>query len=93
MTNFEYMKSLTEEQRKEVEKTYTRHPLAKYIDWEAFFSSEDGNEMHFVKELRRRVYEGNECIVLEEIIEDGILYDKMFDGEEVVIVVAEEEEN
>lgn len=51
MTNYEGIKNISQQQRAECEKMYLAHPLSKYIDWKAFFASDDGNEMHFVKAL------------------------------------------
>lgn len=86
MTNVEYLKSLTEEQKKEVEKTYANHPLAKFIDWEAFLSSENGNEMDFVISIGTTMYENKEVTVLEETIENDISYARVWDGECVCLV-------
>lgn len=53
MTNKEHLDTLNAEDRKECESTYSRehHPLYDYIDWKAFWNSEDGNEMHFLNKL------------------------------------------
>lgn len=53
MTNREHLATLNAEDRKECEATYSRerHPLYDYIDWDAYWDNEDGNEMHFLRKL------------------------------------------
>ena len=48
MTNKERLDSLSPAERRECMTQYFDHPLFKYIDWKAFFESENGNEMDFV---------------------------------------------
>lgn len=91
MTNYEYIRTLPNEQRIEVQKTYARHPLAKYIDWRAFFQSENGNEIDFVRFIRKETDELDRVVyTLEESIIDGIMYAKIYNGDDVMLVPCEE---
>lgn len=85
MTNREYLNTLTAEERASVEETYRNHVLYDYIAWDLFWNSENGNEMEFVKCLEVRPYRDRTIYILchEEI--DGILYERIFDGEEIIL--------
>lgn len=49
MTNREAYNRLSPAEKIKYNETYSKHPLAPYIDWQAFYDSDDGNAMHFVK--------------------------------------------
>lgn len=52
MTNKEYMESLAPEQQADFKATYSKErqgELYDYIDWNAWWNSEDRNELHFLK--------------------------------------------
>ena len=73
MTNQQYFDSLPEERQRMIREDYDNHPLRKYIDWDSFWASSDGNEMHFVKclgkfrdELENRIF-----ILEEKSLESG----------------------
>lgn len=51
MTNYEQRKNIPPHQKEECERLYREHPLAEYIEWQKYFESDDGNEMHFVKAI------------------------------------------
>lgn len=61
MTNREAYNNLSENEKTKYNRIYSRHPLAPYIDWQAFYDSEDGNTMHFV-----------DCIEIREINDEKI---------------------
>jgi len=87
MTNYEYINSLSAEKRLEIQKTYARHPLAKHIDWRAFFQSDNGNELDFIRFIRKETDEYDRVIyTLEEMIVDGIMYAKIYNGEDIILV-------
>ncbi len=48
MTNIQELKSMVGETREKFLSAYENHPLKDYIDWDSFFESDDGNEMHFL---------------------------------------------
>ena len=69
ITNSKFYEGLPGDKKLDFLKSYAEHPLVDYIDWEAFYRSEDGNEMNFVKALRTRTDEdGNKVYVLKEIV-------------------------
>lgn len=69
MTNSKVYEGLPEDKKLDFLKSYAEHPLVDYIDWKAFYASEDGNEMNFVKALRTYTDEdGNKVYVLEETV-------------------------
>lgn len=85
MTNKEQLEKMSADKRADCENFYRSHPLTKYIDWNAFLNSGDGNEMHFLKALETfRDENGKTNIVLEKYSEDGIDYRTVYvpeDGE------------
>lgn len=87
MSNREYIGSLSEKNQSKCISTYLNHPLYKYIDWEAFLDSEDGNEMHFLNaqsiydEQTDKVY-----YVLEEQSIDGVDYELCFVDNDFLLI-------
>lgn len=82
-TNGEVYQDLSDEEKNNFRKTYSNHPLAKYIDWEAYYNSSDGNALHFVKCIRK--YEDEEerlVFVLEKVVEDDLDYNLIYVCEE-----------
>ena len=71
MTNKEYYLSLNDKGKQDFENTCKEHPLNEYIDWEAFFDSEDGNEMHFVAAEKEYDEELGDIIILKELTENN----------------------
>lgn len=87
MSNKDYIETLSEKRKNKCINTYLNHPLYKYIDWEAFFNSEDGNEMHFLNALD--VYsdsEDNVYYVLEEQSIDGVDYKLCFVNNDFLLI-------
>ncbi|MBR0540594.1 MAG: hypothetical protein IJK26_00085 [Clostridia bacterium] len=77
--NCDVFYGLTDEQKKNFLDTYANHPLADYIDWKAFYNSDDGNEMNFVKAVRvDKDEDGNLNYVLEEITENDEDYELIY---------------
>ena len=78
MTNKEYLNTLSPEKRAECEKTYSKgvYPLYDYIDWNAYWNSEDGNALHFLNYVRKYKDEfDREYVVLkEDIVKDDMDY-------------------
>ena len=82
-TNGELFSALSSEEKKKFRETYSNHPLAKYIDWQAYYSSSDGNTLNFVKCLDKyKDEEGRQVFVLDRIIEDDCDYKLIFVCEE-----------
>lgn len=83
MTNSDIYESLSEANKKSFTETYSQHPLADYIDWKAFYESDDGDEMHFLKYERTEKNEnGGLVYVLKEIDDNGEDYEIIFDTDE-----------
>ncbi len=83
MTNSDVYESLSEADKKSFTETYSQHPLADYIDWKAFYESDDGDEMHFLKYERTEKNEnGGLVYVLKEIDDNGEDYEIIFDTDE-----------
>ena len=85
LTNLLHYNSLTAEEKLKYKKQYLAHPLAEFIDWKAYFASDDGNEMHFVKSLGECITEDNKvAIILEHHVIDDMDY-------KLVYVIEDEE--
>lgn len=98
MTNIERLNTLSEQDRAECIKNYSKgvHPLFDYIDWKKYWNSEDGNEMHFVNSFREFSDEnGYTYLVLHHFIRDGIEFLLTFciNDESFFQFPASEEEN
>lgn len=79
MTNEMAYNLLTSEKQHEFRKIYDQQPLASYIDWQAYFASDDGNSLHFVNYIRKDKDENGELVfVLEELVEDDMDYELVF---------------
>ena len=79
VTNGEAFRQLNDEQKAMFRETYRNHPLTDYIDWDAFYESENGNALDFVKCIEKTVDEsGNDVFFLERIQEDDMDYKLMF---------------
>lgn len=79
ITNSDVYFGLSEEQKKDFLNTYSNHPLVDYIDWKAFYESEDGNEMNFVETVRVSKDEnGNPIYVLKEFVENDEDYELVY---------------
>lgn len=79
MTNEMAFSNLTAEGQQEFRKVYNRHPLSDYIDWQAYFASENGNALDFVKCIDKfKDADGNQIYVLEEVVEDDLDYKLVF---------------
>lgn len=79
MTNGELFKQLSERDKAKFRKLYSKHPLSEYIDWDAFYDSDNGNALDFVMCLEKTTNdEGNTILVLKEIQEDGEDYKLAF---------------
>ncbi len=72
MTNGEVFQSLTTEEKLLFRKYYNSHPLFGFIDWKAFYESEDGNAMNFVsyQNKYKNIY-GQTVYVLEDLISEN----------------------
>ena len=83
MTNSDIYESLSEADKKSFTETYSQHPLADYIDWKAFYESDDGDEMHFLKYERTEKNENGSLVyVLKEIDDNGEDYEIIYDTDE-----------
>ncbi len=82
-TNSDVYFGLSDKDKQHFLDTYENHPLKDYIDWNAFYRSNDGNEMHFVKALRTRQNEdGGMVYVLKEVVENDEDYEVVYDTTE-----------
>ncbi len=71
MTNAEHFATLSPEQKAEYRKVYESHPLYNYIDWDAFFDSDNGYTLDFVRcESSYENDDGNLVLVLDTITEN-----------------------
>lgn len=78
-TNSDVYFGLSEEQKENFLKTYSNHPLVNYIDWKAFYDSDNGNEMDFVNAVRiDKDEEGNLNYVLKEVVENDEDYELVY---------------
>ena len=67
--NFE---KLSAKEKEKFRETYRNSPLSKYINWEKFYKSDNGNTLDFVVCLEKKTDdEGNVIFVLENIQENG----------------------
>lgn len=83
MTNGKTYQGLTQEQQKDFRKTYQNHLLVDYIDWKAFYDSENGNAMDFVQYLDKYTDEkGQTVYVLDKLVENDMDYKLIFVCEE-----------
>ena len=82
-TNSDVFQNLSEADKEKFLNTYSNHPLADYIDWKAFYASDDGDEMHFLKYERTEKNENGSLVyVLAEIDDDGEDYEIIYDTDE-----------
>lgn len=89
MTNREYLENLTQEAQQDCLATYSKnkHPLYDYIDWDAYWGSTDGNELHFLRTIREYTdNEGRRYAVLKEMSVDGMDYELSyrFDDDSII---------
>lgn len=74
-TNGEAFSALSPTEKEDFYKTYKNHPLGDYIDWKAYYESNDGNALNFVVALNEYYDEdGKRVFVLKELIEDDCDY-------------------
>lgn len=86
-TNYEKMSSMPEIERANCMQVYKRHPLYNYINWEEFWKSTDGNEMHFLQYLDKFIdKDQNTNIVLELYNTNGNKMGKIYICEKNKIV-------
>ena len=71
MTNGEAYQKLTTDEKIKFRKMYNEHPLFGFIDWKAFYNSEDGNAMNFVncQNIIHNKY-GQTVYVLEDAVSE-----------------------
>lgn len=81
-TNGEFFKSLSNEEKIKFREQYGKHPLREFIDWQAFYNSESGDEMDFVK-----------CIKKDRMVIDDSFKDAETQEEENVIILLEFEDD
>lgn len=82
-TNGEAYKNLSDEEKNDFRKMYMEHPLASYIDWEAYYNSTDGNALNFVICINKyEDEEGRLVFTLENLIIDDLDYKLIFVCEE-----------
>lgn len=90
MTNREYLNSLPKEEAEKAIKAYSpeNYTLYDYIDWKAFFDSDDGNAMHFLRRLSEFEDEmGNKYAILEDnVVIDDMDYVKIYSYKEDQII-------
>lgn len=79
MTNMQYMQFLSPQKQEECKNVYMTHPLAQYIDWDAFLKSENGNSLDFLKRESEYTDENNNKVyVLDTIVENNECYSLVF---------------
>lgn len=81
-TNGEFFKSLSNEEKIKFREQYGKHPLREFIDWQAFYNSESGDEMDFVR-----------CIKKDRMVIDDTFKDEETQEEENVIILLEFEDD
>lgn len=87
ITNGEAFQQLNEAQKEAFRETYRNHPLADYIDWDAFYESGNGNALDFVKHIEKTVDEnGGVVFFLKRIQENDMDYKLMFVCSENIFV-------
>lgn len=71
--NGEFFYGLSVEERKQYQDMYSNHPLARFIDWQAFYASSEGDEMKFVKCIEKvQDTDGGDVYILANFsTEDG----------------------
>jgi hypothetical protein len=55
VTNGEFFKKLTNEEKLKFREQYGNHPLKDFIDWQQFYDSESGDEMEFVNGIKCKI--------------------------------------
>lgn len=82
-TNSNAYSGLSEKDKQHFLDTYSNHPLHDYIDWKAFYESENGNEMDFVKAIGKEKNENGDTVyILDIVIENDEDYELLFDTTE-----------
>ena len=82
-TNSDVYQGLSETDKENFLNTYSNHPLVDYIDWKAFYESDDGDEMHFLKYERKEKNENGSLVyVLADIDDNGEDYEIIYDTDE-----------
>lgn len=78
-TNGNAFQKLDNTQKEAFRETYRNHPLADFIDWDAFYESQNGNTLDFVKCIDKYKDEnGNTVFFLKQIQEDDMDYKLLF---------------
>lgn len=78
-TNGQFFCDLKPSEQEDFRRKYGSHPLVDYIDWDAFYASDDGDEMNFVNCIRKgEDEEGNTVFVLCYIISQDEDYELIF---------------
>lgn len=82
MTNREKIENLSPERKANAEKTYSKgvHPLYDYIDWNAWWNSEEPDELKYLRKVKDIVDEKeNKYYLLQEnIIRNNMEYILLF---------------
>lgn len=78
-TNGEAYQALPDEEKNNFREIYGNHPLADYIDWQAYYASNNGNALDFVRCIDKyKDKDGKQVYVLEDITEDDLDYKLIF---------------
>ena len=72
MTNGEIYNTLPDDEKNKFRAAYNSHPLFNYIDWKAFYNSDDGNALNFVKYRNKYITkQGDIVYILDNITSDN----------------------